>query len=221
MSKTIQHLNVTPKLFAKSDEVSSSGRTMRILLASASERRGAILREHFPNVEQVALQGVDETVDRLPISEQVKEVASRKAAAVALDARHDVFVVADTLVEDPDDEREALGKPDSKERAVSMLLRLRGRRHRVWSATMVYALEKWQSSIECAIVEIEDFSDDVLVELIESESWVGKAGGYDLAGMMGTYATLIEGAESTVLGFTQSSIEFLTDLQSLFSMRRS
>ena len=194
---------------------------MRILLASASERRGAILREHFPNVEQVALQGVDETVDRLPISEQVKEVASRKAAAVALDARHDVFVVADTLVEDPDDEQEALGKPDSKEQALSMLLRLRGRRHRVWSATMVYALEKWQSSVECAIVEIEDFSDDVLVELIESESWVGKAGGYDLAGMMGTYATLIEGAESTVLGFTQSSIEFLTELQSLFSMRRS
>lgn len=194
---------------------------MRILLASASERRGAILREHFPNVEQAALQGVDETVDRLPISEQVKEVASRKAAAVALDARHDVFVVADTLVEDPDDEQEALGKPDSKEQALSMLLRLRGRRHRVWSATMVYVLEKWQSSVECAIVEIEDFSDDVLVELIESESWVGKAGGYDLAGMMGTYATLIEGAESTVLGFTQSSIEFLTDLQSLFSMRRS
>jgi septum formation protein len=208
-------------LFAKSDEVSSSGRTMRILLASASERRGAILREHFRNVEQAALQGVDETVDRLPISEQVKEVASRKAAAVALDARHDVFVVSDTLVEDPDDEQEALGKPGSKEQALSMLLRLRGRRHRVWSATMVYVLEKWQSSVECAIVEIEDFSDDVLVELIESESWVGKAGGYDLAGMMGTYATLIEGAESTVLGFTQSSIEFLTDLQSLFSMRRS
>jgi len=194
---------------------------MRILLASASERRGAILREHFPNVEQAALQGVDETVDRLPISEQVKEVVSRKAAAVSLNDRHDVFVVADTLVEDPDDEREALGKPGSKEQAVSMLLRLRGRRHRVWSATMVYALAKWQLSVECAIVEIEDFSDDVLVELIESESWVGKAGGYDLAGMMGEYATLIEGAESTVLGFTQTSIELLTDLQSLFSMRRS
>lgn len=194
---------------------------MRILLASASERRGAILRKHFPNVEQEALEGVDETVDRLPISEQVKEVASRKAAAVSLNDRHDVFVVADTLVEDPDDEREALGKPGSKEQAVSMLLRLRGRRHRVWSATMVYALEKWQLSVECAIVEIEDFSDDILVELIESESWVGKAGGYDLAGMMGEYATLIEGAESTVLGFTQTSIELLTDLQSLFSMRRS
>jgi len=194
---------------------------MRILLASASERRGAILREHFPNVEQTALQGVDETVARLPIPEQVKEVVSRKAAAVSINDLHDVFVVADTLVEDPDDELEALGKPDSKQQAVSMLLRIRGRRHRVWSATMVYALEKWQLSVEHAIVEIEDFSDDVLVELIESESWIGKAGGYDLAGMMGKYAQLIEGAESTVLGFTQRSMEILTDLQSLFSMNRS
>lgn len=194
---------------------------MRILLASASQRRGAILREHFPTVEQTALQGVDEAVERLPISEQVKEVASRKAAAVPINDYHDVFVVADTLVEDPDDEQEALGKPDSKEHAVSMLLRLRGRRHRVWSATMVYALEKWQLSVENAIVEIEDFSDDVLIELIESGSWVGKAGGYDLAGMMGKYATLIEGAESTVLGFTQTSMELLADLQSLFSMSRS
>ena len=194
---------------------------MRILLASASERRGAILREHFPNVEQTALQGVDETVARLPIPEQVKEVVSRKAAAVSINDLHDVFVVADTLVEDPDDELEALGKPDSKQQAVSMLLRIRGRRHRVWSATMVYALEKWQLSVEHAIVEIKDFSDDVLVELIESESWIGKAGGYDLAGMMGKYAQLIEGAESTVLGFTQRSMEILTDLQSLFSMNRS
>ena len=63
-----------------------------------------------------------------------------------------------------------------------MLLRLRGRRHRVWSATMVHAMDKWHSSVEYAVVEIEDFTDDALVELIESDSWVGKAGGYDLAG---------------------------------------
>ena len=49
----------------------------------------------------------------------------------------------------------------------------------------------------------------------------GKAGGYDLAGEMGAYATLVEGAQSTVLGFTQESMEYLDELQSLFSMSRS
>tara|TARA_Y100000287_G_scaffold154382_1_gene130761 strand:+ start:778 stop:1362 length:585 start_codon:yes stop_codon:yes gene_type:complete len=194
---------------------------MRILLASASERRGAILRQRFANVEQVALKGVDESVPRQVLSEQVKEVASRKAKAVVFNDEFDVVVVSDTLVEDPDDEQAALGKPTSKEQAVAMLLRLRGRRHRVWSATMVHAMEIWHSSVEHAVVEIEDFSDDTLVELIESDSWVGKAGGYDLAGMMGKYAQLIEGTEPTVLGFTQSSLDLLDDVQSLFSISRS
>ena len=194
---------------------------MRILLASASERRGAILRDLFPNIEQRSLKNVDESVPGDVLSKQVRTVASRKASAVQLDALFDVHVVADTLVEDPDDERQALGKPDSKEQAISMLLRLRGRRHRVWSATMVHASNGWQSSVEHAIVEIDDFSDDVLVELIESNSWVGKAGGYDLAGAMGQHAKLIEGSEYTVLGFTQVSLDLLNDLQSLFSMSRS
>ncbi len=194
---------------------------MRILLASASERRGAILRERFANVEQVAIEGVDESVPRQILSGQVKEVALRKANAVSFDEEYDVVIVSDTLVEDPDDEQAAMGKPSSKEQAVAMLLRLRGRRHRVWSATMVHAMGNWHSSIEHAVVEIEDFSDDALIELIESNSWVGKAGGYDLAGMMGKYAHLIEGTEPAVLGFTQSSLDFLNDVQSLLSMSRS
>ena len=194
---------------------------MRILLASASERRGAILRQRFANIQQVALKGVDESVPRQVLSEQVKEVASRKAKAVVFNDDFDVVVVSDTLVEDPDDEQAALGKPSSKEQAVAMLLRLRGRRHRVWSATMVHAMDSWHSSVEHAVVEIENFSDDALVELIESDSWVGKAGGYDLAGMMGKYAQLIEGTEPAVLGFTQSSLDLLDDVQSLLSMSRS
>ena len=194
---------------------------MRILLASASKRRGSILRQRFANTEQIALQDVDESVSRRSVAEQVREVVSRKAQAVSFNDSYDVVIVADTLVEDPDDELQALGQPASKENATAMLLRLRGRRHRVWSATMVYSMGQWQTSIEHAIVEIEEYSDDVFIDLIESESWLGKAGGYDLAGKMGAYATLVEGAESTVLGFTQESLEHLDELQTLLSMSRS
>ena len=194
---------------------------MRILLASASKRRGSILRQRYETIEQIALQGVDESVSRAPVAEQVREVVSRKSEAVMTDDSFDVIIVADTLVEDPDDELQALGQPESKENATAMLLRLRGRRHRVWSATMVFSMGQWRTSVEHAIVEIEAYSDDAFIDLIQSESWVGKAGGYDLAGEMGAYATLVEGAESTVLGFTQESLEYLDELQSLFSMSRS
>jgi len=201
--------------------IARTGSCVRILLASASKRRGSILRQRYETIEQIALQDVDESVSRAPVAEQVREVVLRKSQAVITDDSYDVIIVADTLVEDPDDELQALGQPESKENATAMLLRLRGRRHRVWSATMVFSMGQWRTSIEHAIVEIEAYSDDAFIDLIESESWVGKAGGYDLAGEMGAYATLVEGAESTVLGFTQESLAYLDELQSLFSMSRS
>ena len=188
---------------------------MRILLASASTRRGLILQERYTDVVQRALVNVNESVPRGPISDQVREVSLRKSRAVSFPVDEDVVIVADTLVEDPDDEYAALGQPRDVSHATGMLIRLRGRRHRVWSATSVYALDQWNTTIECAIVEFTDFSDDALIELIESNSWKGKAGGYDLAGLMGKHASLVEGSESTVLGFTEKSLEYLDQLSQL------
>ena len=39
-------------------------------------------------------------------------------------------------------------------------------------------------------------------ELIGTESWVGKAGGYDLAGKAGSFSRVIEGVDVTVVGFS-------------------
>ena len=108
---------------------------MRILLASASIRRGLILQERYTDVVQRALVNVNESVPRGPISDQVREVSLRKSRAVSFPIDEDVVIVADTLVEDPDDENTALGQPRDVSHATSMLIRLRGRRHRVWSAT--------------------------------------------------------------------------------------
>jgi septum formation protein len=208
-------LKHTLRTFAKSDEGNPLRVTMRILLASASTRRGLILQERYTDVVQRALVNVNESVPRGPISDQVREVSLRKSRAVSFPVDEDVVIVADTLVEDPDDENTALGQPRDVSHATSMLIRLRGRRHRVWSATSVYALGQWNTTIECAIVEFSDFSDDALIELIESNSWKGKAGGYDLAGLMGKHASLVEGSESTVLGFTEKSLEYLGQLSQL------
>jgi septum formation protein len=208
-------LKHTLRTFAKSDEGNPLRVTMRILLASASTRRGLILQERYTDVVQRALVNVNESVPRGPISDQVREVSLRKSRAVSFPVDEDVVIVADTLVEDPDDENTALGQPRDVSHATSMLIRLRGRRHRVWSATSVYALGQWNTTIECAIVEFSDFSDDALIELIESNSWKGKAGGYDLAGLMGKHASLVEGSESTVLGFTEKSLEYLDKLSQL------
>lgn len=94
-----------------------------------------------------------------------------------------------------------------------MLHRLSGRRHQVWTATGIQLHGRWDFSVEHAIVEFEELSDDSLLELVLSESWKGKAGGYDLAGPMGEFATLVEGDESTVLGITGSAMNTFRIIQ--------
>jgi len=138
---------------------------------------------------------------------------------------HDLVIVADTLVEDPEDSLIAMGKPDDVVSATAMLLRLSGRRHRVWSSTaLLWSPESerkgaeilhggWSADIwtESAIVEFDDLSEETLSELILSDSWVGKAGAYDLAGKAGASVVLVEGEEVTVLGFAPTAIEALLD----------
>ena len=50
-----------------------------------------------------------------------------------------------------------------------------------------------------------------IISLVESSSWDGKAGGYDLAGDASEYTKLIHGDELTVLGF---SFEAVNELKS-------
>ena len=70
----------------------------------------------------------------------------------------------------------------------------------------------WEFHLNQAIVEFDELSDEVLVELVLSNSWVGKAGSYDLAGEMGEYARLVEGDEATVLGIASDAMSRLVEL---------
>ena len=139
-----------------------------------------------------------------------------------------VIIVADTLVADPDAIGVALSKPVDELQAAAMLSRLSGRRHKVWSSTGIITHrstvpEGWDSELshggwrgalwtESATVEVSELSDQALLGLVRSESWRGKAGAYDLAGAMGEFATLVDGAEICVLGMAAAAIRVLDEL---------
>ena len=48
--------------------------------------------------------------------------------------------------------------------------------------------------------------------LIRSKAWVGKAGGYDLAGKAGSFTRIIEGEDVTVLGFSSRAFSEIKKL---------
>jgi septum formation protein len=184
---------------------------MRVRLASNSERRFAMLAPLFPHLEQEGVPGVDETPPAGTVDHQVLEICKRKAAAIPRPS-HDVVVVADTMLSDPDDHSLSLGKPRDRHHAALMLHRLSGRHHQVWTATGVHWNGAWRFWCEHAVVAVEALSDDQLNGLLDSGSWKGKAGGYDLAGPMGAHASLVDGEASTVLGIAGEAMALLTAL---------
>ena len=185
---------------------------LRVWLASGSSRRKQMLEDIFPNLVCQALEGVDEIAEQAKVSEQVLEIAQKKAEAIKDNFDYDLIIVSDTMLADPDIDNISIGKPTDEVDAAMMLHRLSGRRHRVWSSTGIYFSGNWKFFTDSAIVEIKQLSDEELIELVLSKSWVGKAGGYDLAGEMSKYAKLVDGEESTVLGIAGSAMELLNQL---------
>ena len=200
-----------------------------VLLASASERRRQILTEYLEDrdtcLEFCILREPEQEVSSgMEVNLQVESSCIRKAMAAVKERASgenvaDIILVSDTLVEDPDDERAALGKPKDESSAAFSLIRLSGRRHRVWSSTAILRRkigdvdvgEDWLATIwtDYAIVEFMQMGEDEIIDLINSRSWEGKAGGYDLAGAAGKFASVVDGEEVTVLGFSNRAIDSL------------
>jgi len=185
------------------------GGMVNIWLASKSPRREQILRDMFPEIFCQGIEGVEEKPPFGEVDYQVLEICKQKAKAADEDPQikeYDLVVVCDTMLCDPDDHLLSIGKPKDEVEAAMMLFRLSGRRHQVWSATGIKKAGNWKFYCEYSIVEISLLPDEVLVELILSKSWQGKAGGYDLAGPMGEWAQIIDGSESTVLGIASQAL---------------
>ena len=187
---------------------------MDVWLASNSQRRFTMLEPLFPNLTQQGVQDVDETPPRGPVEQQVLAICKRKAAGIS-NLSHDVVVVSDTMLSDPDDHSLSLGKPRDELHAATMLHRLSGRYHQVWTATGIHHNGTWHYWCESAVVSIAALTDDQMQTLLTSRSWEGKAGGYDLAGPMGEHANLVEGHEATVLGIAGEAMALLETLASV------
>tara|TARA_B100000459_G_scaffold39712_1_gene19971 strand:+ start:1274 stop:1912 length:639 start_codon:yes stop_codon:yes gene_type:complete len=201
-----------------------------ITLASASHRRRTWISEILANSEINLNYHELGEVEPVPnsnveVSLQTEHACMVKAEAVASQFPEgetqlpSLILVSDTLVEDPDNSSVALGKPEDELIAASTLIRLSGRRHKVWSSTAILDMEVgdielkrgWRLNIwtNSSIVEFDDLDGDLMHELIQSRSWFGKAGGYDIAGMAQSFAKVVQGEEVTVLGFSSDAMEEL------------
>ena len=198
-----------------------------VVLSSSSSRRKSFLENKLKNTDFELI--VSPISKKEPVSKIGIEVVSQVEKICKFKSDHaiseiskkmplkniDLVVVSDTLLEDPEDSKIPIGKPKNKEEALSMLLRLSGKRHRVWSSSAILFPPKskfkkmkgdddWRISFwtDYSIVEFARLNEDRIIQLIESDSWKNKAGGYDIMGEARESISLIGGEEVTVLGFS-------------------
>jgi septum formation protein len=183
----------------------------RLVLASASPRRLALLAQIGITPDEVIAADIDETPlkDETPRNLALR-LARQKAEAVKADGA--IVLAADTVVAVG---RRVLPKAETEAEARECLRLLSGRSHRVYTGVAVRSAgfqpansagrqDAGGPEIRTRLVEtrvaFKVLSAAEVETYIASKEWHGKAGGYAAQGLAGRYITSIIGSYSSVIG---------------------
>jgi septum formation protein len=177
----------------------------RLVLASASPRRLALLQQAGLEPDALLPADIDETPNK---SEAPRDLARRLArtkldvagdAARRRDDMRDSYIVsADTVVAVG---RRVLPKAELADEATDCLRLLSGRQHRVYTAVCVLSPKgnRRERVVETR-VRFKRLSGRDIERYIASDEWRGKAGGYAIQGLAGTFVVKLVGSHSAVVG---------------------
>lgn len=171
----------------------------RLVLASASPRRLALLKQIGVIPDDVAPADVDETPGRKePPRRLAMRLAVAKGQAVACRFAGAYILSADTVVATG---RRVLPKAETENEARACLSRLSGRSHDVLTGVAVRAPDgRLASRLVESRVTFKRLSDEEVNAYIASTEWLGKAGGYAIQGMAGAFITSMSGSYSAIVG---------------------
>jgi septum formation protein len=183
---------------------------MRIILASASPRRAELLSAAGFDFDVVPAD-VDETPhENEEPKAYVLRVARTKAdQIVRLQSVHGIVLAADTTVTV---DGRVMGKPRSREDAVSMLQALSGVVHEVHTAVVIQRGGRRLEEVVTTQVRFRRLTDEEIAWYVASGEPAGKAGGYGIQGRAARFIDRIEGSWSNVVGLPISTVYHLITL---------
>jgi septum formation protein len=168
-----------------------------LVLASASPRRVQLLQQAGARFT-VTDPGPDRAwPGRAEPRHGVRALALDKARRVAAHRPGAVVIGADTVVVV---RGERLGKPRDAAEARTMLRRLHGRRHEVWTGIAVVHGGDQRTAAECTTVHFARLSEADVEGYLASRESLDKAGAYGIQGLAGQFIRRIEGDYTTVVG---------------------
>ncbi len=181
------------------------------ILASASPRRSDILNQIGIEFKVIESNADEEISDKCPPEKYVEILAERKAEAVFnnISKSEDEVVVigADTIVVYG---HEILGKPKDKKDAFNTLRKLQGNKHSVYTGISVFyksdngVVKKTNS--DKTDVYMLPLTDGEILNYIESEEPLDKAGSYAVQGKGAVIIEKIDGDFYTVVGMSPSKL---------------
>jgi septum formation protein len=193
------------KIVAAASEGARPALRPKLVLASGSARRLALLQQAGLEPDALLPADVDETPAR---SESSRELARRLARGKAEVARRaarnrddlkDAFIVsADTVVTAG---RRILPKAEVIEEAAACLRLLSGRAHRVYTSVCVITpKDAVRERLVETRVRFKRLSREETESYLASGEWRGKAGGYAIQGLAGSFVVKLVGSYSNVVG---------------------
>ena len=172
----------------------------RLILASASPRRRALLAQIGAAPDAVSPAEIDETPrpGETPRACALRlAVEKADAAAARPDLGDALILAADTVVSAG---RRILGKPEDAAEAERFLRLLSGRRHRVATGVALRrGARRWTRLVETQ-VRLKRLADAEIAAYLACGEWRGKAGGYAIQGVAAAFAAAINGSYSNVVG---------------------
>jgi septum formation protein len=177
----------------------------KLVLASGSPRRLALINQ--AGIEPEALRPAD--LDETPLRGELPRACANRLARAKADAalemvrlddelRGSYILSADTVVAVG---RRILPKAELLDQAAQCLRLLSGRNHRVHSAVcLVTPNESFRQRLVETRVRFKRLSDEDIEAYLASGEWRGKAGGYAVQGIAGSFVVKIVGSYTNVVG---------------------
>ena len=177
----------------------------KLVLASGSPRRLGLLNQTGIEPDQLLPAEIDESPVKgeLPRAYATRLARVKAEAALAAVRRDDelrgsFIVAADTAVAVG---RRILPKAELLDEAAQCLRLLSGRNHRVYSGVCVVTpKEAFRQRLVETRVRFKRLSQEDLEAYLASGEWRGKAGGYAIQGLAGSFVVKIVGSYTNVVG---------------------
>ncbi len=181
-----------------------------LVLASQSPRRQSLLSQlgvkfliHSADIdESVHINELPSNyVERLAI-EKAKAIVDLPEYNIASVIGSDTCVVIDNCI---------LGKPESKQHCIEMLMALSGQKHQVYTAVAIVTKKIVKVVTVVTHVEFKELTEFEIIAYWQSGEPQDKAGSYGIQGLGGQFVKSIDGSYSSVVGLPLVETAMLLD----------